>query len=688
MASRAGNNATIAAYNDRTKDQERTVVDPVAVQVVAARPGVTTLKYADGTVAEVSGNRNVRNNNPGNIEYGNFAKALGAIGTDGRFAVFPTKEAGTKAQEALLFDGANYKNKTLTEAIARWAPPSENNTTAYQKKMLAAVGGANKKMSEYSPAERANLLTAMQIHEGYNGKAPIIKTALANAPVKAGDAGSISTPVSQLPQVIGYNSQMVEAAQKIADNNLAAVNNFNWNPNTKDSSAQRFGKTVSANTDALSQVYDTNMREMQAFTNPTADTYLGRVGDKLGAMWNVSGNTLTERYLKRAEANQSSTGKAMAEQVANMKSVLDGTVINPAFLDKAAGNLTQQQQVENQTYNVVTDNANTQQQLKQQLAIANMQNETEKAKIAIAQQKANGVVDNPDDSSLVNAARSLGIQLPEGMKTSDIKATLGDKLATVQQVAANNGKLGSDPYTAVKVAQMPGVSPEVLMAAQPHIAFQQQVLANAGLTPPGMIVDEEGKLVAKPMATKETIAAEQAAYDAKARAIVIKAYEDAANGVNTPNLKGVAANIYSAMRKGEEIKTLANGLPLPKGIEPSEVGTLGAEAFINKATAAGATSLEIANFYKGLANNVNKDIKFDLFAAPKPTGKFVVKLKGVDNSIDLASPAGVEQFKAVIKAGGVQRDQKGGFLGMLRSAYNNDAATFARVAAGGNLIYE
>ena len=144
-------------------------------------------------------------------------------------------------------------------------------------------------MSEYSPAERANLLTAMQIHEGYNGKAPTIKTALANAPVKAGDAGNISTPASQLPQVIGYNSQMVKAAQKIADNNLAAVNNFNWNPNTKDSSAQRFGKTVSANTDALSQVYDTNMKEMQAFTNPTANTYLGRVGDKLGAIWNVVG---------------------------------------------------------------------------------------------------------------------------------------------------------------------------------------------------------------------------------------------------------------------------------------------------------------------------------------------------------------------------------------------------------------
>ena len=656
MASRAGNNATIAAYNadiDRTKEQESTVVDPVAVQVVAARPGVTTLKYADGTVAEVSGNRNVRNNNPGNIEYGNFAKALGAIGTDGRFAVFPTKEAGTKAQEALLFGGANYKNKTLTEAIARWAPPSENNTTAYQKKMLAAVGGANKKMSEYSPAERANLLTAMQIHEGYNGKAHTIKTALANAPVKAGDAGNISTPASQLPQVIGYNSQMVQAAQKIADNNLAAVNNFNWNPNTADSSAQRFGKTVSANTDALSQVYDTNMREMQAFTNPTADTYLGRVGDKLGAMWNVSGNTLTERYLKRAEANQSGTGKAMAEQVANMKSVLDGTVINPAFLDKAAGNLTQQQQVENQTYNAVTDNANTQQQLKQQLAIANMQNETEQAKIALATQKANGVVDNPDDSSLVNAARSLGIQLPEGMKTSDIKATLGDKLAAVQAVAANNGSLGSDPYTAVQTVKLLGnaAPPELVRQAQIHENFQASILASKGY-----------KEIPVPLgASKEQAATISAQNDNAKRVIINKAYQEAAN--NEGGLATLPGNPYSSI--GGDTKTLANGLPVPKGIAPEEVGKLTAVDFISKASAAGATSVEIANFYKGLNTNATKDTNFKVFNAPAPSGKFVVQLKGVDDKMDLATPAGVERFKALMKSNQVKLEPTNSFAKFL-----------------------
>ena len=488
------------------------------------------------------------------------------------------------------------------------------------------------------------------------------------------NAGTVGIPPSVLGAVEGYNKQLIAAAQKVADNKMASVNNFNWNPNTKDSSAQKFGKTVSNNTDALSQLYDTNMKEMQAFTNPTADTYLGRVGDKLGAMWNVSGNTLTERYLKRAEANQSATGKAMAEQVVYMQNAMNGATIDPTIYDKAANNLTQQQQVDAQTYNAVTSNANTQQQLKQQLDTAN--------------QKANGVAGNPDDSSLINAARSLGIQLPEGMKTSDIKAVLGDKLPTVQAVAANNGSLGSDPYTAVKAAQMPGASPEALMAAQPHIAFQQQVLANAKLVPPGSMISEEGKIVPNPMATKESIAAEQASYDSKARAIVIKAYEDAANGTPNALLKGVTANPYSAMRSGAEVKTLANGLPLPKGISAEEVGTLGAETFIIKAVLAGATSLEIANFYKGLATNVNKDIKFDIFAAKQPTGSFKVKLKGVDNSIDLATPAGVEQFQAIIKSGKVVRDHKGGFFGMLRAAINDDIPTFRRVAVGGNLIYE
>ena len=110
------------------------------------------------------GSRSWRNNNPGNIEYGSYAKSMGAIGTDGRFAVFPNYAAGRKAQEHLLFESKTYKDLTLGQAINKWAPGSENNVPAY----IAAMGGdPNAKMSSFSPAQRSALLDAMQRHEGW-----------------------------------------------------------------------------------------------------------------------------------------------------------------------------------------------------------------------------------------------------------------------------------------------------------------------------------------------------------------------------------------------------------------------------------------------------------------------------------------------------------------------------------------
>ena len=477
------------------------------------------------------------------------------------------------------------------------------------------------------------------------------KQDLRQAAIASGD--SVPNPQSQSVAVTGYTQEMVQAAQKIADNNLAAVNNFGWNPTVEGSQAQTFGKTVSTNTDTLSQLYDSNMQHLQAFTTPTKDTYLGRVGDRVKAAFNISGNALTEEYLKRAEASQSGTGKAMADQVANMKTSMENTVINPAYLDKAAVNLTNQQQAENQTYNAVTGNANIQQDLKQKLDIANMQNETEQAKVALATQKATGVAGNPEDSSLVNAARSIGIQLPDGMKTSDIKATLGDKLAVVQAVAANNGSLGSDPYTAVQTVKLLGnaAPPELVKQAQIHEKFQASVLASKGY-----------QEIQVPLgASKEQAAMISAQNDNAKRIVINKAYQEAAN--NEGGLATLSGNPYSAI--GGDTKTLANGLPVPKGIAPEQVGKLTAIDFISKASEAGATSVEIANFYKGLNSNATKDTNFKVFNAPAPSGKFVVQLKGVDDKMDLSTPAGVERFKALMKSTQVKLEPTNSFAKFL-----------------------
>lgn len=70
-----------------------------------------------------------RNNNPGDIEYGEFAIAHGATGSDGRFAIWSTPEGGFAAMRALF--QAHYSGLTVAHAIAKWAPPSENDTAQY-----------------------------------------------------------------------------------------------------------------------------------------------------------------------------------------------------------------------------------------------------------------------------------------------------------------------------------------------------------------------------------------------------------------------------------------------------------------------------------------------------------------------------------------------------------------------------
>lgn len=102
--------------------------------------------YAAGSLAQ-------RQNNPGNIEDGLFARSHGALAREtiyspdfatsdtpkmggsnyvreSRFAVFPTAEVGFAAMKALL-SGPLYSNLTVAEAIAKWAPETENDTARY-----------------------------------------------------------------------------------------------------------------------------------------------------------------------------------------------------------------------------------------------------------------------------------------------------------------------------------------------------------------------------------------------------------------------------------------------------------------------------------------------------------------------------------------------------------------------------
>lgn len=87
--------------------------------------------------------RGIRNNNPGNVERGKD-RWLGMSAdqsADGRFLVFDTPEAGIRCLMRLVI---NYQErhgiKTLRDAINRWAPPVENNSTAYVQHVSRLTG--------------------------------------------------------------------------------------------------------------------------------------------------------------------------------------------------------------------------------------------------------------------------------------------------------------------------------------------------------------------------------------------------------------------------------------------------------------------------------------------------------------------------------------------------------------------
>lgn len=77
--------------------------------------------------------------NPGDIVDGPFAQAHGALPSDGtRFARFPDPETGLAALRALLT--AHYLGMTVHDALNKYAPPVENDTSQYETAVCQWTG--------------------------------------------------------------------------------------------------------------------------------------------------------------------------------------------------------------------------------------------------------------------------------------------------------------------------------------------------------------------------------------------------------------------------------------------------------------------------------------------------------------------------------------------------------------------
>ncbi len=110
--------------------------------------------YGDGTQEIRSGgSRTWRDNNPGALGYGGFARSHGAMANQNGMAVFPNEAAGWQAEVALLMT-SDYQSRSLEQTIASWCggPPAGCHTANYQAYVRNATGyNGSARLSDLDP---------------------------------------------------------------------------------------------------------------------------------------------------------------------------------------------------------------------------------------------------------------------------------------------------------------------------------------------------------------------------------------------------------------------------------------------------------------------------------------------------------------------------------------------------------
>ena len=140
--------------------------------VKATAKGTTvTYEYANGDKFTIKGNHPDRDQNPGNVVASDFATDHGAVGKDGRFAIFPSATEGWSAMHDVI--AGTFGKLSVNDMIAKYAPPSENDTKGYQATAtkLAGVKG-DAKISTLTPQQVGTLMNVMASRvEGWHGVA-------------------------------------------------------------------------------------------------------------------------------------------------------------------------------------------------------------------------------------------------------------------------------------------------------------------------------------------------------------------------------------------------------------------------------------------------------------------------------------------------------------------------------------
>lgn len=167
---------------------ERTFEQPFEVPgaiINNAAPAPADVAPQSRTGVPLTATRGVRNNNPGNLEDGAFARRQpGYVGSDGRFAIFEDAASGIRAQERLLSDhyfgrGIN----TVRGIVAKYAPASDGNDVSKYAEFIAKRAGVSPTEPITDPAAQRKVAQAMRVFESRYEKAevPAVEAQLAGA---------------------------------------------------------------------------------------------------------------------------------------------------------------------------------------------------------------------------------------------------------------------------------------------------------------------------------------------------------------------------------------------------------------------------------------------------------------------------------------------------------------------------
>ena len=224
--------------------------DKRIVKVLKVGVGYNIVQYDDNTTARRTGTFAARNNNPGNLQNGSFARSMGALDLSQveidrtgqqpppsgnppeRFAIFPTYAMGREAKRKLLFEGSRYKDKTISVALSTYAPPSENNTQNYINTVVRALNPATPAitqdtlMNTLTEQQRIKFIDAVEAVEGGRrgpaGSTPTAYTPGASTPFNPDaviDSYMLKTYTQPLKQEFSRDTDVVKLADDVRGGN-------------------------------------------------------------------------------------------------------------------------------------------------------------------------------------------------------------------------------------------------------------------------------------------------------------------------------------------------------------------------------------------------------------------------------------------------------------------------------------